>query len=209
MSLNSLKNIFWLLKNRKSFKNWQKRNFQPPSPEFIKHRIIKNNNLENSLWIETGTYYGETTRILSEISSKTISIEADKQLYNLSRKKLANLSNVEIVLGNSKEILPNIINSNLKYDNICFYLDAHLCHDHLKDVKTFGNEDSATPIRMELSYIENSFKNFKKINILIDDIRFFRGKFQNYPNINYLTDWCEKNNLEWKIEQDIFIAKKH
>ena len=62
---------------------------------------------------------------------------------------------------------------------------------------------------MELSYIENSFKNFKKINILIDDIRFFRGKFQNYPNINYLTDWCEKNNLEWKIEQDIFIAKKH
>ena len=209
MSLNSLKNIFWLLKNRKSFKNWKKRNFQPPSPEFIKHRIIKNNNLENSLWIETGTYYGETTRILSEISSKTISIEADKQLYNLSRKKLANLSNVEIVLGNSKEILPNIINSNLKYDNICFYLDAHLCHDHLKDVKTFGNEDSATPIRMELSYIENSFKNFKKINILIDDIRFFRGKFQNYPNINYLTDWCEKNNLEWKIEQDIFIAKKH
>jgi len=209
LSFNSLKNIFWLLKNRRSFKNWKKRNFQPPSPEFIKHRIIKNNNLENSLWIETGTYYGETTRILSEISSKTISIEADKQLYNLSRKKLANLSNVEIVLGNSKEILPNIINSNLKYDNICFYLDAHLCHDHLKDVKTFGNEDSATPIRMELSYIENSFKNFKKINILIDDIRFFRGKFQNYPNINYLTDWCEKNNLEWKIEQDIFIAKKH
>ena len=209
MSLNSLKNIFWLLKNRKSFKNWQKRNFQPPSPEFIKHQIIKNNNLENSLWIETGTYYGETTRILSEISSKTISIEADKQLYNLSRKKLANLSNVEIVLGDSKEILPNIINSNLKYDNICFYLDAHLCHDHLKKINTFGNEDSSTPIRMELSYIENSFKNFKKINILIDDIRFFVSNFQNYPNINYLTDWCEKNNLEWKIEHDIFIANKH
>ncbi len=209
MSLNSLKNILWLLKNRRSFKNWKKRNFQPPSPEFIKHQIIKNNNLENSLWIETGTYYGETTRILSEISSKTISIEADKQLYNLSRKKLANLSNVEIVLGDSKEILPNIINSNLKYDNICFYLDAHLCHDHLKKINTFGNEDSSTPIRMELSYIENSFKNFKKINILIDDIRFFVSNFQNYPNINYLTDWCEKNNLEWKIEHDIFIANKH
>jgi|TARA_Y100000310_G_scaffold265190_1_gene276094 hypothetical protein len=209
LSLNSLKNILWLLKNRRSFKNWKKRNFQPPSPEFIKHQIIKNNNLENSLWIETGTYYGETTRILSEISSKTISIEADKQLYNLSRKKLANLSNVEIVLGDSKEILPNIINSNLKYDNICFYLDAHLCHDHLKKINTFGNEDSSTPIRMELSYIENSFKNFKKINILIDDIRFFVSNFQNYPNINYLTDWCEKNNLEWKIEHDIFIANKH
>ena len=209
MSLNSLKNILWLLKNRRSFKNWKKRNFQPPSPEFIKHQIIKNNNLENSLWIETGTYYGETTRILSEISSKTISIEADKQLYDLSRKKLANLTNVEIVLGDSKEILPNIINSNLKYDNICFYLDAHLCHDHLKKINTFGNEDSSTPIRMELSYIENSFKNFKKINILIDDIRFFVNNFQNYPNINYLTDWCEKNNLEWKIEHDIFIANKH
>lgn len=209
MSLNSIKNIFWLLKNRKSFKNWQKRNFQPPSPEFIKHQIIKNNNLENSLWIETGTYYGETTRILSEISSKTISIEADKQLYNSSRKKLENLSNVEIVLGNTIEVLPDIINSNLKYDNICFYLDAHLCHDHLKDAKTFGNEDSATPIRIELSCIENNFINFKKINILIDDIRLFRGKFQNYPDINYLVDWCKKNHLEWEIEQDIFITKKY
>ena len=49
-------------------------------------------------------------------------------------------------------------NSNLKFDNICFYLDAHLCQDHLKDAKTFGNDDNATPIRMELSCIENNFQ---------------------------------------------------
>ena len=208
MNFNTLKNFFWILKNQRSIKNWRKRNFSPPSPEFVKHQVIKNNNLENSVWIETGTYYGETTKLLSKISKKTISIEADEKLYNLSKKKLNHLSNVEIILGKSEEILPKVIKSNINFDNICIYLDAHLCHDHLKDKKTFGNEKSATPIRLELDFIEKNLNNFKKINILIDDIRLFNNKFQNYPNKNLLVDWCKKNNLSWEIEQDMFICKK-
>ena len=208
MKIKSLTNIFWLLKNQRQIKNWRKRNFTPPSPEFIKHKIIENNNLVNSAWIETGTYYGETTKILSNISKKTVSIEADKDLYELAKKKLSNFKNVELIFGKSEDILSDAIEKVLDCKNICIYLDAHLCHDHIKNIKTFGEEKDATPIKKELKFIEDQKNNFNKINILIDDIRLFNNKFQNYPKKDYLVNWCEENNFNWEIEQDIFICKK-
>ena len=208
MKIKSLTNIFWLLKNQRQIKNWRKRNFTPPSPEFIKHKIIENNNLDNSAWIETGTYYGETTKILSNISKKTVSIEADKDLYELAKKKLSNFKNVELIFGKSEDMLSDAIKKVLDYKNICIYLDAHLCHDHIKNIKTFGDEESATPIKKELYFIEKYLEKFEGINILIDDIRLFNNSFQNYPKKNYLVNWCKENNFEWEIEQDIFICKK-
>ena len=208
MNFNTIKNFIWTLKNQRAIKNWRKRNFSPPSPELVKHQIIKNNSLENCVWIETGTYYGETTKLLSKISKKIISIEADENLYKLAKKKLGNLKNVEIIHGKSETLLKNVIESNKDNDNMCIYLDAHLCHDHLKNIKTYGNENSATPIKLELELIENFLKNFKKFNVLIDDIRLFNNVFQNYPDKYYLVDWCKRNNLSWEIEQDIFICKK-
>ena len=205
--INSIDNIIWLLKNRKHFKNWKKRQFSSPSPEFIKHNVLKSNTLENCLWIETGTYYGNTTNVLSKIANKIISIEADEKLYNLAKKKFEKIKNIEIVFGKSEDLLKNILTKNYTHKNVCFYLDAHLCQDHLTNKKTFGNEESGTPIEMELNYIENEKNNFDNINLLIDDIRLFDTNFQNYPSKNYLVDWCKKNNFKWEILHDIFLAK--
>jgi len=160
------------------------------------------------LWIETGTYYGETTKLLSKISKKTISIEADKNLFETSNKILKNFKNVEIVNGKSEDLLDQIISKNLNFKNICIYLDAHLCQDHLKNTKTFGSENTATPILNELKIVTKYLANFEKMVVLIDDIRLFQGRFQNYPNKNTLVNWCKENNFLWEIEQDIFICKK-
>ena len=208
MKFRSIKHFIWSFKNRKSLKNWRARNFSPPSPDVIKHQILMNNNLKDSLWIETGTYYGETTKLLSKISKKTISIEADKNLFETSNKILKNFKNVEILNGKSEDLLDKVISKNLNFKNVCIYLDAHLCQDHLKNTKTFGNENTATPILNELEIITKYLANFEKIVVLIDDIRLFQGKFQNYPNKNTLVSWCKKNNFLWEIEQDIFICKK-
>ena len=205
--INSINNIIWLLKNRKHFKNWKKRQFSSPSPEFIKHDVLKSNTLENCLWIESGTYYGNTTNVLSKIANKIISIEADEKLYNLAKKKFEKIKNVEIVFGKSEDLLKNILIKNYTHKNVCFYLDAHLCQDHLTNKKTFGNEESGTPIEIELNSIENEKNNFDNINLLIDDIRLFDANFQNYPSKNYLVDWCKKNNFKWEILHDIFLAK--
>ena len=208
MKFRSIKHFIWSFKNRKSLKNWRARNFSPPSPDVIKHQILMNNNLKDSLWIETGTYYGETTKLLSKISKKTISIEADKNLFETSNKILKKFKNVEILNGKSEDLLDKVISKNLNFKNVCIYLDAHLCQDHLKNTKTFGNENTATPILNELEIVSKYVSSFEKIVVLIDDIRLFQGKFQNYPNKNTLVSWCKKNNFLWEIEQDIFICKK-
>ena len=208
MNFRSLKYFIWTIKNRKSLKNWKIRNFLPPSPDSIKHQVLINNNYSDSLWIETGTYYGETTKLLSKISKKTISIEADKKLFETSKKKLKNLKNVELFNGKSEDLLDKLISENLDFKNICIYLDAHLCQDHLKNIQTFGSEDTATPILKELEIIKKYYGKFEKINVLIDDIRLFYGNYQNYPDKNILVDWCKENNFSWEIEHDIFICKK-
>ena len=208
MNFRSFKYFIWTIKNRKSLKNWKVRNFLPPSPDLIKHQILINNNYSDSLWIETGTYYGETTKLLSQISKKTISIEADKELYETSKKKLKNLKNLELFYGKSEDLLDKLISENLNFKNICIYLDAHLCQDHLKNIQTFGSEDNATPILKELEIIKKYYGKFEKFNVLIDDIRLFYGNFQNYPDKNILVDWCKENNFSWEIEHDIFICKK-
>ena len=208
MNFRSFKYFIWTIKNRKSLKNWKIRNFLPPSPDSIKHQVLINNNYSDSLWIETGTYYGETTKLLSKISKKTISIEADKELFETSKKKLKNLKNVELLNGKSEDLLNKLISENLDFKNICIYLDAHLCQDHIKNIQTFGSEDTATPILKELEIIKKYYGKFEKINVLIDDIRLFYGNYQNYPDKNILVDWCKENNFSWEIEHDIFICKK-
>ena len=208
MNFRGFKYFIWTIKNRKSLKNWKIRNFLPPSPDSIKHQVLINNNYSDSIWIETGTYYGETTKLLSKISKKTISIEADKELFETSKKKLKNLKNVELFNGKSEDLLDKSISENLDFKNICIYLDAHLCQDHLKNIKTFGSEDTATPILQELEIIKKYYGKFEKFNVLIDDIRLFYGNFQNYPDKNILVDWCKENNFSWEIEHDIFICKK-
>ena len=70
----NLKNYFWKIYYKKSLNNWFKRNFDSPSPEFVKHKVLKRFNLENSTWIETGTYYGDTTEFLSKFATKIFSI---------------------------------------------------------------------------------------------------------------------------------------
>ena len=202
-----LKRKFWKNIYRRSLNNWYKRNFSSPSPEFVKHEIIKKNNLNNSLWIETGTYYGDTTNLLSNISSEVISIEADKRLFELAVKKFQNTKNIKIINDRSQSVLEEILKNNENHKNLCLYLDAHLCMDHLTKTPTFKEENLETPIMVELNIIENYLKKFDKVNILVDDIRLFDGKTQNYPDLNVIVDWARKNNSNWFIEHDIFIIK--
>tara|TARA_B100001758_G_C18255998_1_gene528382 strand:+ start:147 stop:779 length:633 start_codon:yes stop_codon:yes gene_type:complete len=202
-----LKKKFWKYINRRSLNNWFKRNFSSPSPEFVKHEIIKKNNLDNSFWIETGTYYGDTTKLLSNISDEVISIEADKRLYDLAVKKFQNIKNIKIINDKSQSALEEILKNSENHKNLCLYLDAHLCMDHLTKTPTFKEENLETPIMVELNIIENYLKKFDKVNILVDDIRLFDGKTQNYPDLNVIVDWARKNNSNWFIEHDIFIIK--
>ena len=143
-----------------------------------------------------------------KLQKKVISIEADERLSMLAINKFQKINNITIVNGKSENVLKNILYEGIEYKNLCIYLDAHLCNDHITGSKTFGEETSGTPIMQELSIIEKDLETRSNVNILIDDIRLFDKNFQNYSKKADLVNWCLKNDFNWEIEQDIFIAKK-
>lgn len=66
---------------------------------------------------------------------------------------------------------------------------------------------SETPILHELAIVEKYLYKFKNILVAIDDFREFVQSDGTYPSNNYLVSFCQRNNLKWKVEQDIFIIK--
>ena len=71
---------------------WQNNyNFEEPFPQFVKEKVFNKYNLENSIWIETGTYLGTSTSYLSKISKFVHTIEPSKKYYNISKENLKNI----------------------------------------------------------------------------------------------------------------------
>ncbi len=180
---------------------WQNNyNFEEPFPQFVKEKVFNKYNLENSIWIETGTYLGTSTSYLSKISKFVHTIEPSKKYYNISKENLKNIENISIYNGASEEILPDILNSINDEENVCFWLDGHFSGgDTFK-----GSVD--TPILHELKTIANSIKKFNNITILIDDFRLFsEGGNEEYPSKEQIISWVNANNLHWTITRDIFV----
>lgn len=131
------------------------------NPEFLKQ--LKR-FFDIDTFIETGTYLGDTCKVASTIFNQVHSIELDIQLYLNALNLFKNNNNVHIHHGNSKDVLPNILNK--LHNKILFFLDAHWS----EGITAKGPE--ITPILPELKIIKES-----KINdavILVDDIRYFQ-----------------------------------
>ena len=144
---------------------------------------------------------------MSKFATKIFSIEADERLSNIAKKKFSKFENIKIINGVSQNILEQILREEKFTKNLCFYLDAHLCMDHITNKKTYGMKSSETPILKELKLIENEIMNYEKINIIIDDIRLFGSNFENYPSLDVLVEWSKMFKSKWQIQHDMFIIQ--
>jgi hypothetical protein len=190
------------------FKSWVSEGFPSPYPQIVKWEVIRRYG-GVGLWIETGTYYGETTTFLAKLGKKVISIEPDLNLMQSAKLKFTEVDNIEIIFGTSELILNDLLPSLQLSDlnDISFWLDGHYSGD-----LTFKGEID-TPIVIELEYIDKYvLKEVEKVTILIDDFRCFLPDYLEhlgYPKPEYLVEWATSRNLHWTIEADIFIIQKH
>ena len=95
------------------------------------YNIIENliDNTYN-IAIETGTFKGDGTQILSKIFKKVYTIEIDDILYNTAVNKFSNTKNIKCLKGDSKRVLLELSSQpRLKNENILFWLDAHWSGD--------------------------------------------------------------------------------
>jgi hypothetical protein len=184
------------------YRDWADREFAAPSPHFVKQKVLLRNGLPDATWIETGTYLGDTTSILSKVAKLVYSIEPEPTLFSKAEEKFRNISNVKIMKGLSEEVFPTLLPTIA--GNVCFWLDGH----YSAGITFKGPQD--TPIIEELTAIEPYITKMDKIVVMVDDIRCFDPKnpeFSAYPSVDLLVDWARKHNLTWHIEHDIFIAK--
>lgn len=146
---------------------------------FIK-RLVKVIEFENA--IESGTYFGNTTKILCKYVNKVFSIEIVEYLYKftLSRNIPATL-----ILGDSKivinQLLPKISGPTL------FFLDAHMSGG------ITGMSEHVTPLKYELECI-SGYTYLSGSVILIDDAISITG-INDYPDVNFLLELASRNNL--------------
>jgi len=146
-------------------------------------------------FIETGTYIGRMVKAQLPFFNSIISIELSPQLYKYNKNKFKNYKKVKILLGDSGEILPGVIDG--LNEPALFWLDGHFS----AGLTAKGNLN--TPVSDELTYILESGHNHC---ILIDDARLFNGT-NDYPELEKLKSYvsAQKSNSAIVVENDIII----
>ncbi len=183
-------------KNRnKALTEWVNSGRQSPPPHVLKQEVIREFQKEYSIKIlvETGTYRGEMVYAQRNYFEKLISIELSEELYDIARKRLKDIKNINLIRGDSAQILVDLI-KEIDQPAI-FWLDGH--YSGFETAKG----DLETPVSRELEIILGSHLNHI---LLIDDARMFNGE-NDYPEIRQLKDIVnsKKKNYQIAVEDDI------
>jgi hypothetical protein len=193
------------LKNSLSFRDWRARDYGAPSPGSVKQRVLLRNAAPSCLWVETGTYLGDTAAFLARHSSRVITLEPAPAIYALASRRLARVRNIEVINGASEDVFPKLLPQ--LSGAVSFWLDGH-CSGGTTWVTYQGSAD--TPIVAELAQIELNRQRYSALSVLIDDIRSFEAAEPGcaYPQLDYLVDWARRNRMRWHIEHDVFVARR-
>ena len=186
-------------RNYLSMAKWRQANYASPSPHFIKQAVLLRHGITNARWVETGTHYGYTTKLLARKFQIVYTIEPSAELYEASSKTLSRLTNVVQYLGTSEQHFAAILEK--LSGNVCFWLDGHYSGGNTYQART------DTPIISELKSIAAIINKLDNVVILIDDVRCCHTIPAEFPSINHYVNWALECDLDWTIEHDIFIAK--
>ena len=142
-----------------------------------KHQVILEyaKRFHTRIFIETGTYEGETVAATRDMFTKLFSIELSESLYRQAKEKFSKDTHIQILQGDSGAVLPCVL-GEVK-EPCLFWLDAH----DSKGKTARGNVVS--PIMDEMRHILSH--PVKTHVILIDDARYFNGT-NEYPTLEEL-----------------------
>lgn len=149
-------------------------------------------DLARERFVETGYGWGHTLRNLSGVFPRADCIELDDVLYKDALMKWGKIPKVQVLHGNSPEILSLIIDP---YVSTLFFLDAHWSGGvHFKE--KYPNHDEC-PLLYELDAILRR-EWHAPFTIIIDDTRMFHPE--------YWAEDPEAKNFNagmWPTEQEI------
>ena len=124
--------------------------------------------IEIPVAVETGTYRGDSTRVLAGIFERVLTIELSADLHRAAEQTLSDLANVTLLQGSSADLLPTVV-TDLAEPTL-YWLDGHWCGNG----DTTGGESLQCPVMNEIAAIDESATADRSC-ILIDDARLHLG----------------------------------
>lgn len=172
-----------VLGHRTSSPSWWKR-----------HKLIKYASLYSlTQFVETGTYLGDTSLLMSKRKMSCKSIEISSHLADRARQRFENVSHVEIYEGDSATLLPQIW--SFVNEPTLVWLDGHFSGG----ITSSGLEQS--PLVAELSTILSSSIASECV-IAIDDLQDLDGS-EGYASIQQLQDLAQLHEFSLKTHGSV------
>lgn len=149
--------------------------------------------------VETGTFRGDTTKLLLENFDQCITIERSAQFAESARVRFKEESRVTILEGSSRDQLSKAIPS--KEISCFFWLDAHGIYD-------FENTDAEeNPLLAEIALITANREASNTI-IAIDDARGM-GTQPGWPAMSEIVVPLSSSGYTTIYIDDVFLAVPH
>lgn len=124
------------------------------------------NSDDYSTFVETGTYVGETVRSVQPYFEQVHTIEISEYLYNRFFNEHPEYENVNVYLGDSVKVIPELLEKFDETQKCVFWLDGHYSHG----CTSKGDKD--VPLLEECKSIDELYKPDEGL-VLVDDYRLF------------------------------------
>jgi hypothetical protein len=171
----------------------------PLPPQSVKLAVIRNNipTPRPHVFIETGTYYGDTVAAVKDMYANVISIEVDETIYKKACARFANDKNVRIAQGDCASEMPAIL-ATLQEPAV-FWLDGHYSGGET------GKGEVEDPILISLNQI--AAHPVRDHVIFVDDARTFDGR-EGRPDISAVFNCIKQINSRYiiRVQSDIIVA---
>lgn len=177
---------------------WRKDGWISPPPYFVRRAMLRSEAIaiNAEIFVETGTFLGDTSWDLMENFRKITTLEVEPKLAALARDRFRKHPTVHVEEGDSAERLPEICR---QIDAPClFYLDGH----YSGGITGMGSEEC--PILSELKAIFTHTQH--PFRIVIDDARLF-GADPCYPGLDVIEKFLstEASGFRMRVENDAII----
>lgn len=188
-----------ILRHNAQILGWVSQGCPVPPPPAVKRRMLAAYLQKYGLqvFIETGTFKGDTLDEMSSRVKRAVSIELSEEFHARALKRFEGRKNIEVLKGDSGDVLPPLVATLT--EPALFWLDGHYSAGNT----AHGVE--ASPISRELDCILAS--PVPGHVVLIDDVDQFSEQ-GGYPEIGRLiTSLTQQGRFACRVEANILILE--
>ncbi len=190
-------NEFRLL--RAAQREWRRQGWQTPPPYFVRRAMIlaEAKRIHAELFIETGTFLGDTVWQFRHDFAQIVTIEVEPRLAQLARERFRRLSHVRVIEGDSAHEMTDLCSQAKK--PCVIFLDGHYSHG------ITGMGEQECPILKELEAIATHL--VVPAVVIIDDARLF-GCDPAYPSLADIEEFVrQRHGWVMRLENDAMVLE--